>query len=208
MRRNRHRVVCYRDREEYVRALQSAQPRVGMSLGVYLDHARAAYFFAGDEQHPATVLHEATHQLFKESKATVKQPGRAHGMWLVEAAACYMESLRRHDGYDSLGERDAGRFPAAREKIAEQFYVPLAELAAMSSDDLQRHRDIARVYSQSAGLMTYLLHAEGGRHRLATMVTLDALYTGRAAPGTLAAACDTPYERLDADYVEFIKAKR
>ncbi len=208
MRKNRHRVVCYHDREQYVRALQTAQPRIGMSLGVYLDSGRAAYFFAGEDQHPTTVLHEATHQLFKESKATIKQPGRDHGMWLVEAAACYMESLRRHDGYDTLGERDAGRFPAAREKITEQFYIPLAELAAMSSDDLQRHREIAKIYSQSAGIMTFLLHADGGRHRVPTMVTLDALYTGRAVPRTLAAACDLPYERLDAAYVEFIKAIR
>lgn len=228
VRKNRHRVVCYRDREEYVRALQTAQPRIGMSLGVYLDNGRAAHFFAGEDQHPATVLHEATHQLFKESKATVKQPGKDHGMWLVEAAACYMESLRRHringvdddgagkdgtdndgpGGYDTLGERDAGRFPAAREKITEQFYVPLAELAAMSSDDLQRRRDIAKVYSQAAGVMTFLMHADEGRYRVPTMVTLDALYTGRAVPGTLAAACDTPYARLDAAYVEFIKAGR
>ncbi|MEX2185152.1 MAG: hypothetical protein WD875_00090 [Pirellulales bacterium] len=212
-RKNRHRVVCYRNRDEYVRALQSSQPRVEMSLGVYLDNGRAAYFFAGEDQHPATVLHEAAHQLFKESKATVKQPGGRHGMWLVEAAACYMESLRRHEnagfgGYDTLGEREAGRFVAAREKIAEQFYIPLAELAAMSSDDLQRHRDIAKIYSQSAGVMTFLLHAEDGRYRVPTMVTLDALYTGRAVPGTLAAACDAQYEVLDAAYVEFIKAMR
>jgi hypothetical protein len=205
---NRHRVICYRDREEYVRALQASQPRIGMSLGVYLDAARAAYFFAGDQQHPATVLHEATHQLFKESKPTVKRPGERHGMWLVEAAACYMESLSRRDGYDTLGERDAGRFEAATEKITEQFYVPLSELAALSSDDLQRRTDIAKVYSQSAGLMTFLLHADGGRYRLPTMVTLDAIYAGKAVPGTLSAACDAPYERLDAAYIEFIKAAR
>lgn len=206
-RKNRHRVTCYRDREEYVRALQTAQPRVAMSLGVYLDNGRCAYFFAGDEQHPATVLHEATHQLFKESKATTKQPGTRHGMWLIEAAACYMESLRPYDGYDTVGERDAGRFPAAVEKITEQFYVPLAELAAMSSDDLQRHRDVAKVYSQAAGAMTFLLHADEGRYRLPAIITLDALYQGRAVPGTLAAACDRTYEALDAAYVEFIKAQ-
>jgi hypothetical protein len=205
---NRHRVTCYRNREEYVRALQSSQPRIGMSLGVYLESARAAYFFAGEDQHPATVLHEATHQLFKESKATVKQPGQRHGMWLVEAAACYMESLTRRDGFDTLGERDAGRFPAAKEKIVEQFYVPLAELAAMSSDDLQSHREIAKIYSQSAGVMTFLLHADGGRYRLPLMVTLDALYAGRARPHTLSAACDVPFEKLDEGYLEFAKAAR
>lgn len=207
-RKNRHRVTCYRDREEYVRALQTAQPRVAMSLGVYLDNGRAAYFFAGEDQHPATVFHEATHQLFKESKSTVKQPGLRHGMWFVEAAACYMETLKRRDGYDTLGERDAGRFPAAQEKIAEQFYIPLAELSAMSSDELQRHRDVAKIYSQASGVMTFLLHADGGRYRLPAMVTLDALYQGRAVPATLSAACQAGYEKLDAEYVEFIKAKR
>jgi hypothetical protein len=207
-RKNRHRVTCYRDREEYVRTLERSQPRVAMSLGVYLDNGRTAYFFAGEDQHPATVLHEATHQLFKESKSTVKQPGARHGMWMIEAAACYMESLKRYDGYDTLGERDAGRFPAAAEKITEQFYVPLAELVTMSSDDLQRHREVAKVYSQAAGVMTYLLHADNGRYRLPAIVTLDAIYQGRAIPNTLSAACDVTFEKLDEDYIEFIKAAK
>jgi hypothetical protein len=205
---NKHRVVYYRDRDEYVRALQGSQPRVAMSLGVYLDVPRVAHFFAGKDQHPATVYHEATHQLFKEAKATAKQPGQRNGIWLMEAVACYMESLQKSGDHWTVGDRQAGRFAAAQEKIDEKFYIPVAELSSMSADDLQSHRDIAKIYSQAAGMMTFLMHSDGGRYRQAVTRTLDAIYAGKATPQTLARACNNTFEALDGEYLEFIRRSK
>src|SRR5262249_17525633 len=68
-----HQVVYFRDRDEYNRALRSSQPKIDMTLGIYFDQPRTAYFFAGDEQEAGTLFHEATHQLFHESRAVADQ---------------------------------------------------------------------------------------------------------------------------------------
>jgi hypothetical protein len=123
----------------------------------------------------------------------------------MEAAACYMESLEKQGDHWIVGDRKAGRFEAAREKIEEKFYIPLAELSAMSADELQGHRDIAKIYSQSAGLMTFFMHSDGGRYRQAVTRTLDAIYAGKATPSTLAKACGESLEALDGEYLEFVR---
>ena len=71
----RHQVVYFRDREDYNRSLASLGPTVGISAGVYVDQTRRAYFFADKEQDERTLLHEATHQLFHESRAVARNVG-------------------------------------------------------------------------------------------------------------------------------------
>ena len=63
----KHKVVYYRSRDEYIEALRPAQPQIAMTLGIYFDTARTAYFFADEDQEPSTLFHEATHQLFQET---------------------------------------------------------------------------------------------------------------------------------------------
>jgi len=200
-----HEVVYYRTRAEYNDALHPSQPKIDITLGIYFDRNRTAYFFAGEDQQPGTLFHEATHQLFQETRRVAPQVARDHNSWIVEGIACYMESLQKHDGYWTLGGPNAGRMPAARHRLlVDGFYVPLAELAQLGMEDLQQHKQIAMLYSQSAGLADFLMHADGGRYRDALARYLSAVYSGRAAPHTLAETTGTDFETLDRQYRAFM----
>lgn len=200
-----HDVYYFRTREEYVSALKSTQPQIEITLGIYFDTTRKAYFFAGDDQDPGTLFHEAAHQLFQETRNVAPQVGAKDNFWIVEAIACYMESLAAHDSYFTLGGANAGRVPAARHRLlTDEFYVPLAELTSLGRQDLQRDPRIAMIYSQSAGLADFFMHAAAGAKRDALNRYLATVYAGRAKPQTLAELMDETFEALDAEYRAFM----
>jgi hypothetical protein len=200
-----HNVIYYRTRREYNDALRSVQPKIDISLGFYLESTRTAYFFAGDDQEPGTLYHEATHQLFHETRSVAVDVARNENFWIVEGIACYMESLAEHGSYCTLGGMNAGRMQAARQRILEdKFYVPLAELVPLGMESLQRDPRIAPLYSQSAGLADFLMHDAQGRYRDALVRYLEAIYTGRATTQTLAELTGTVYGTLDRQYREFM----
>jgi hypothetical protein len=201
-----HEVVYFRTRDEYNAALKADQPQIEMTLGIYFDTTHTAYFFAGDEQDPGTLYHEATHQLFQEMRSVAPHVGKKDNFWIVEGIACYMESLTEQQGYWTLGGANAGRVPAARHRLlVDKFYVPLAELTAMGRDTLQSDPRIAMLYSQSAGLADFLMQSDGGRRRHALNKYLIAIYTGRATPATLAEFTSQEYAGLDAAYKAYIR---
>jgi hypothetical protein len=202
-----HDVVYFRTRDEYNAALRSAQPQIEMTLGIYFDTNRTAYFFAGDEQNPGTLYHEATHQLFQETRSVAPHVGRKDNFWIVEGIACYMESLAAEHDHFTLGGPNAGRMPAARHRLlTDSFYVPLSELVTLGRDDLQRDPRIAMLYSQSAGLSDFLMHADKGRYRDALIKYIATLYAGKATPQTLAETTGQTYEQLDQAYRQFMSA--
>ncbi len=202
-----HNVVYYRTREEYNAALRSSQPQIDITLGIYFASARTAYFFAGKDQEPGTLYHEATHQLFQETRPVVQDVGRAENFWIVEGIACYMESLSPEDGYYTLGGPNAGRMPAARHRLLEDnFYVPLAQLVSFGVETLQRDPRIAKLYSQSSGLTDFFMHDRAGRYREPLVRYLETIYTGRATTGTLAELTGTSYLSLDEQYRAFMSA--
>jgi hypothetical protein len=203
----KHAVVYFRDREEYIRTLRPMAPGVEISLGYYHDRGRTAYFFAGEDQHPGTIYHEATHQLFKETRRTVPRPGRRDNFWIVEAIACYFESIDGDERGDFLGGRDAGRLPAARERIQEGFYVPFRVLVAYSPEQLLRDPNVAKIYSQSAGQAAFFMHADNGRRRATLARYLQSVYDGKATAATLADLFETDYDQLDAQYRRWIAAE-
>jgi hypothetical protein len=203
-----HNVAYYRTRDEYNAALRTAQPQIDMTLGIYLANTRTAYFFVGEDDQCSTVFHEATHQLFQETRAVAADVGRKDNFWIVEGIACYMESLAQHEGYCTLGGANAARMPAARYRLLQDgFYVPLAELVTLGMDRLQHDERIARLYSQCAGLSDFLMHDGGGRYREPLVRYLDAVYSGRATTRTLAELTGVSFETLDRQYRESMSAE-
>jgi hypothetical protein len=202
----RHQVTCFRNREEYKWALKPRQDRIGITTGYYEGDARTAYFFAGEEQDFSNFYHEATHQLFSETRKVAPNIGRDANFWIIEGVACYMESLVEGDGYFLLGGRDTIRLRNARTRLLEDdFYVPLAELSKLGMVALQRDRRISPLYSESSGLTYFLMYAQGGRYRDALVDYLAAIYAGRDRPDTLAELTQTPFADLDRQYREFLK---
>jgi hypothetical protein len=125
--------------------------------------------------------------------------------------ATYFESLAEHDGpqtglYFTIGESTAGRLPAARERMQDGFYIPLADLTRLGKDDVQRHPDIAKVYSQSSGFAAFLLDGEEGRYREPLVAYLQAVYAGRDNAASLAKATGARYDELDAQYRRYLES--
>jgi hypothetical protein len=204
-----HEVVYFRDRDQYNKALRPQQPKIDMTLGIYFDNERKAYFFASKDQDVGTLWHEATHQLFSESRPTVRNVGSKNNFWAIEAVACYMESMQEHldAGYVTLGEPSAGRLPAACERLLkDNFYVPLAELVALGTKDLQADPRINKIYSQSAGLATFFLDAGDVKYREPFVAYLQAIYNGSADESTLSKLINRTYSELDAEYHSWMKS--
>jgi hypothetical protein len=203
---SRHEIVLFRNRDEYNAALKPSQPLIGMTVAYYWFDKRTVYFFAGDEANDETLYHEATHQLFQEVRHTARDLGRENNFWVVEAIACYMESLKRHDGYFTLGGSDEGRMPAAVQRVIDDgFYVPIAEMVAFGRNDLQHDPRLPKLYSESAGLANFFMHYRGGQYRQPFIDYLLAVYLGRANSKTLASLSGASYEQLDREYREYMK---
>lgn len=194
------------DRAAYVAELEKLEPTISRTLGLYWTPTRTAYFFppgAGDDAAFAmsTIHHEAVHQLFAEMRKTSPLAGERCGFWALEAAACYMESLTPTAYGWTLGGRDAGRTPAARERlIDEDFYVPLEELCGLGRTELQADDRLPAIYSQIAGLADFFMNGEAAKYREAFVEYLVRVYTGTVSPDTLARLCGVNYADLDDAY--------
>lgn len=205
------RVYYHRDRNQYADALRRRQPRIAETLGIYFDDVREAHFFAGDDHDQGTLYHEAVHQLFQETKPAAKRIGELANFWVIEGVATYFETLREHDDplaglYFTAGESGAGRLPAARERLQDGFYIPLADLTRLGKADIQRHAEIAKLYSQSAGLAAFLMDGEQGRYREPLVRYLDAVYTGRDDERSLSDAVGKSFAELDAQYRRYMES--
>jgi len=205
------RVYYHRDHDQYVAALRRRQPRIAETLGIYFDTHREAHFFAGAEQDAGTLYHEAVHQLFQESKRSAARIGGDANFWIIEGVATYFETLTERSDpraglYFTVGEVAAGRLPAARERLRDGFYVSLAELTQLGKSELQRRADIAKLYSQAAGLSAFLMDAQEGRYREPLVRYLEAVYAGRDDAQSLQQAAGATYEELDAQYRRYMES--
>jgi hypothetical protein len=205
----RHNVIYFRDRDDYNRALGSVFSNIKKTVGVYRDKPGCAYFFAGKDSDERTMYHEATHQLFHESRLVSPAVGYKSNFWIVEGIAMYMESLQREDGYDVLGGFDDERVYAARYRLLhDKFYVPLGEFVDFGIEKLQRDPRIATLYSQAAGLTHFLIYYDDARYRDALVSYLSIVYSGRDNRDTLSRLTGTSYGELDKQYREFLEGKK
>ncbi len=150
--------------------------------------------------------HEATHQLFHESRPVAPNVGQSHNFWICEGIALYMETLREENGYYVLGGLEDQRIlDAAHNLLANDFYVPLSQFTALGMEAMQHHERVGTLYSQAAGLTCFLIHYDGGRYRDALVAYLSAVYNGRDNPNTLAQLTGTPYADLDRQYRDFLQ---
>jgi hypothetical protein len=202
-------VVYFRNRDDYNRSLRASMPSIGKSIGVYVQQTKRAYFFAGKGYDERTLYHEATHQLFHQSRPVVANVGSRANFWIVEGASLLMESLRREDGYDVLGGLDDVRMYAARYRFLEdKFYVPLEEFAGYGMQKFQSDQRVATLYSQAAGVTNFLVFYEGGRYRDALVAYLRTIYSGRDNGASLSRQTGQTFDELDKQYRKFIEATR
>ncbi|QDT75891.1 hypothetical protein [Lacipirellula limnantheis] len=206
------KVVYHRNRDQYNDALIRRQPQIAMTNGIYFDRERESHFFAGDDQDPGTIAHEAVHQFFYESAPKpTRNLAAAANAWAVEGAACYFETLKEQLTDVGLaytvGTPDAGRVQAARHRrIVDNFYVPLAELDALGVTDLQQRADLAPLYSQSAGLASFFIDGREGEYRRPFRELLRLIYAGRDEAGSLPELVGRSAGELDREYQQFMES--
>ena len=210
-RRRPFHVYYHRNRDEYNAALQRRQPQIAITLGIYFDRERESHFFAGKDQDPGTISHEAVHQFFEEAKPRGRRTAATSNAWAIEGVACYFESLLpvgqpgETPAAYVLGNPAAGRLPAARHRrLVDDFYVPLAELCPLGMSDLQQRSDLPQLYSQSAGLAAFMIDNQDGVYRPAFAELLGLIYAGRDKPDTLTEATGRDFGELDRQYREFL----
>jgi len=202
---NRHRVVLFRSRDEYLARLKRLEPQIELSVGIYLEAPKTAYFYIDDEPRDDTCFHEVTHQLFSETGRVPPGVSLQANAWIVEGVAMYMESLRPRDGYCTLGGVDANRLQYARYRTLNQgFYLPLEQLAALGRRGLQQQEDVRLLYSEAAGLAAFLMDYDRGRYRRLLTDYLQAVYQGRDNAQTLRTLSRVPLADLDRQYRQFL----
>ena len=99
-----------------------------------------------------------------------------------------------------------GQMKHALEQGAVVAQGPLAELTKLNKDDVQRHPEIAKLYSQSSGLAAFLIDGDEGRYREPLVLYLKAIYAGRDDAQSLAEATGASYDELDAAYRRYVES--
>ena len=205
--RDLHRVVLFSNRKEYVDYLQQIEPQARMTLGYYSTHQRTAYFFVRNDQNAkATWRHEATHQLFQETRRVRTDVGMRENFWIIEGLALYLESLQPIGSYYSTGGLEAERLQFARYRaLCENAYVPLAKFVGFGRTAIQSDPDIRKLYSQAAGLTHFFMHAHDGQYRTRFLKYVAAVYRGRDSHATLETIIGKSYAELDDEYRQFLR---
>ena len=219
------RVFYHRDRDDYVNALSRRQPNVGETLGIYFDDVREAHFFATTSSAAggspassatglspvATLYHEAVHQLFRESKPSVRRIAQMANFWIEEGVATYFETLTEHIDdraglYFTIGEPTVGRLPMARQRLREGYFIPLADLTRLGQEDVQRRSDVRKLYGEACSLTAFLLSGADGRYREPLVSYLQVVYTNHDNDESLAEATGASYSELDAAYRQYMES--
>ena len=201
----KHQVVLFADRTEYEHSLIANQARINLTTGFYNYDTGVANFFMAKPAPTATWDHEVTHQLMQEMRQVPKQVGLNKNFWIVEGVALYMESIREHDCYLTIGGFDSNRLQFARYRHrAGGFSLPLEQLVMMGRAHLQMADNIGELYSHSAGLAQMLMDGRGNRDRAGLLKYIDQVYLAEDDTNSLSETIGRAMDKLDKEYDDFL----
>lgn len=213
-----HTVVYFRDNDQYIKALA---PKLGSAAyetaGIYKTpsiYKGVAYFYAEEDSNLRTVIHEATHQLFAETRAYTLVPtamkncpaqGLEYNYWVIEGIAMFMESLKESPGLHELGDfRDINLYIARYYFLRKKFYIPFEQFTAMGYTLFHNSQCENEHYRQATGVTWFLLFYDNGKYRDAFIRYLSLVYSGLDKPETLSELTGVSYSQLDKEYKQFM----
>lgn len=219
----RHKVILYRNRNEYLKELKKHDPNVAFSVGGYFPEFQCTFVYESEEEGDSATLlqllaHETTHQLFDEcatssqsrNKVHFKTLARVGNFWAIEGISVYAETFRLDSsGIKATlgGYKDVFRIQCALESLFENHdYLPLRQYAGLSREDFQNRRDIATLYSQAAGLSFFFMHYNNGEYRDSFISYIYDIYQGMDRLDTLEQLTGKTFEELDEEYKNFMFA--
>jgi len=206
--RKRFHVIFFKDRQDYIAQLAPLVRGLELSMGYYSNDTQTSYFFDDpDRSVEDTWRHELTHQLFRETISTGDKLFDDGYFWLDEGIATYFESLADFGDHVTLGGFESRRMQYARVRLMlEGYYVPLKKLSTFGTAELQSDPDLARLYSQLAGLTDMLMNDRNGASEAKLGEFLQLLYKGRKIrDGVFEELLGSSYEELDARYKEYLR---
>lgn len=153
------RVVLFRTRDAYIKALRAMEPRIGISTGYYSPSNRTSFFYFDGTKSLSTLVHELTHQFFNEAigEPPAFDSNKDPGFWVIEGVALYMESMSsRSIGGAKLidvGGWDSPRLQAGRyRRLHDEFWIPTDEFFQASGEKFRNTQELPAWYSQACGL--------------------------------------------------------
>lgn len=193
-------VHYYSTREEYDQVIRRRNPAYAtlVTNGLYWEPDQTCYFFRkeDEEQNDSTIYHEATHQIL--DLATLRDRSNAarkrrlvlrerqvrpwllaerSNFWLLEGIACYFESFEVTEGQVTVGDPTYVRFVTAQHRLLEDnFYVPFEVFCGMGRDQFQTHTNFRQLYSQSSGVVHFLMEYKDGQYQDDFVTLLNAVY--------------------------------
>lgn len=193
-------VHYYSTREEYDAVIRKRNPAYAtlVTNGLYWEPDQTCFFFRKDDdsENDSTIYHEATHQIL--DLATLRDRSNAarkrrlvlrerqvrpwllaerSNFWLLEGIACYFESFEVKQDTVTIGDPTHIRFVAAQHRLFEDnFYVPLVTFCGMGRDQFQSHSNFRQLYSQSSGVVHFLMEYKGGQYKDDFVSLLSAVY--------------------------------
>ena len=200
----RHRVILFKDRERYLNALRRKEPRIDVSVGLYLPGDRTSYFYWDAAAPPIrTWRHEVTHQLFAEVKRAAPNAGLRRNFWLLEGIAMYMESTAAVGPYCAVGGPGVDRLQFARLRRAPN-EDSLTPMLVMGRGEMQRSQSLSELYSNAAGITCFLMDGADGKHRHAAIELLNLVYQGRDDDDSLFRLVNQDAAQLITEYHRFL----
>ena len=207
--KQRYRVAFFKDHQQYVGTLEKWVKGVENSAGYYNRDLKLSFFPAGkDDATRDTWRHELTHQLFRETIRARENPFADQHLWLDEGVAMYFESLVDQGGYVTLGGFDTRRLQFARvRKLREGFFVPLEEIAFMPQANFQQRKDIAALYSQSAGMTHMLMNDNHGKMQPKVTEFMKAIHKQNVKRDSFEKLMGKSLPQLDLEYLKYLEVK-
>lgn len=207
--RRPHTVILFASQEEYVTQLQGVAPNIESSKGYYAPTRRQSMFFVGPGSDAASYKHEVTHQLFQERMEAKGSVGDKANFWLVEGIAAAMESLEDRGEWITFGGAHSERLQYARFQLfTSQFLRPFDELAGLGQESFQSDPQVRRLYSQSAGIATWIMVDPSGDLRRGAMTLLRQTYQGKQDPQAMTRDLGIEWDEAVKAYVEFLRPRK
>jgi len=197
------KVNYFATKEQFKSTLGSIVP--DMAAGIYISGRPqgSANFFKIDWATNTKILkHEATHQLFAESRRLAG--GSRCGAWVVEAVATYMETCSRVDGRIVTKGRKAPWVQAFKQVLQKGMSKPLRDFDQVSYQGFMAVGP-GIAYPQAASLACFLMEADDGNYRERFVDYVEAYYMGKLhAGGKLEEYTGTSYTELEDQFRTFI----
>jgi len=90
-------------------------------------------------------------------------------------------------------------------KLREGFFVPSAELASLSQQQFQGRKDIASIYSQSAGMAHMLMNDERGMMQPRINEFMKVIHKRKVKPNSFEKLIGKSMPQLDLQYLNFLE---